>query len=146
MNRKLIRTEGQQYTCEDCGTAHDTFILKPGVWRKADLGLLDCCCQPCVEKRLGRKLRKQDFLTHIISPTAVEASAKEARDIEALDEAVHIRRQNQGILENVLQGDFPGCEVRIEEAGTFVICDGEATRFKTNPTWLRERIKVGELI
>lgn len=51
------------YRCADCGEdPTQLYLVKDRLWRKAGMGPSGALCIPCLEKRLGRKLRPRDFL------------------------------------------------------------------------------------
>src|SRR2546426_6963610 len=112
----IVNHEEKTYTCDECGCRHGTFLLKPSLWKRLGLEITDYLCQPCVEKRLGRKLRKQDFIARPLTATTFEVrNAEAAARVLALDHHVQIRKRNAVILKNALRDQFPDLEeVRIE--------------------------------
>lgn len=51
------------YRCADSGEdPTQLYLVKDRLWRKAGMGPSGALCIPCLEKRLGRKLRPRDFL------------------------------------------------------------------------------------
>ena len=48
--------------CLDCGKEPEINLVAPGVWRSAGLGREDEVCREDLSRRLGRHLRKDDFV------------------------------------------------------------------------------------
>lgn len=49
--------------CNDCRRRSESYLVRDKVWNKAGMTVLGFLCVRCLEKRLGRQLRKADYLT-----------------------------------------------------------------------------------
>ena len=61
---KTIQSEKERFTCEDCGNPdYEMYMVNDDLWDKYGNDNKTLCLS-CLEKRMGRKLTKDDFTDH----------------------------------------------------------------------------------
>ena len=60
-NEDLSSEEKKRFTCQDCGNPdYKMYMVNDDLWSKYG-NSENTLCMSCLEKRIGRKLTKQDF-------------------------------------------------------------------------------------
>jgi hypothetical protein len=58
-------SERQKFTCKDCKNyEYKMYMVNNNIWDKYGAGE-GTLCIPCLEKRMGRKLKKEDFSQYL---------------------------------------------------------------------------------
>ena len=60
-NFRLNESKRSQSICYDCGEKGEFYFVKDDLWNKFVPKSKHILCLKCLEKRLGRKLKKSDF-------------------------------------------------------------------------------------
>jgi hypothetical protein len=64
----IPQEEIERFTCEDCGTYdYDMYMVNDDIWSKYG-NESNTLCMNCLEKRMGRKLTKDDFSQYKNAP------------------------------------------------------------------------------
>jgi hypothetical protein len=85
-NRPVNHRQIARHKCKDCGVnvikIGEYYMVSPQIWQdKLRLTWADNLCIGCLEKRLGRKLRQNDFITWPENPGGYANSERYSRRV-----------------------------------------------------------------
>ena len=107
-NPDFIDSERQRFTCTDCGEYdYNMYMVNDDIWNEYG-NKKDTLCMSCLEKRMGRKLTKDDFYQHKDIP--VNKHNPEVKDVmtESIRRILREETKTNSSLRRLLNMLFDG--------------------------------------